>query len=219
MNLFLGRLTAAGLVIVLQVAAASGCAWKADPLRSAPATRPASTFSTGSGSLPWEHDVPEALVKDPAVPGAQQGGVLIASRWVTRTGVVTQRSPEGRVLAWPSALPVPGAHPVQFTVSASVLPVRVDIRQFAGPLDASGAPIGDSRDLVCEKEPSTTSSCTYALGPGGTVTVDLAARADRLFRFVVLYAQWYIPVSLRPGGAAGNPVVNASWGFEVHVNR
>lgn len=207
MNRFLGRLATAGLVAVLPVAAAPGCTSKAsDP--------PNSTAEY----LPWEHNVPDAFVKDATVPGAQRSGVLIASRWVTRTGSVTETSPEGRALVWPSALPVHRLQRIQFTVPSSVLPVRVEIRQFAGPLNPLGAPTDDSQDLVCEKDPSTTTPCTYGLDPPGIVTVDLAPRAEPPFRFVVLYVQWYIPVALRPGGTTGNPVIYASWGFELRID-
>lgn len=220
MSRFLRRPAIIGLVAVLQIAAASGCASKPSDLQSSAAQpRSAPPSAAAPEYLPWQHDVPAAFITNVAVPGTRQRGVLIASRWVTRTGSVIETSPGGRVLTWPAALPVHRPDRVHLSIPVSVLPVRVEIRQFAGPLDQSGVPMDDSETLVCEKDPSTTSQCTYRLDQDGVAAAILPSHTSHPLPFLVFYAQWYIPIGQRPDGAKGNPVINASWGFQLRIDR
>jgi hypothetical protein len=197
----------AGVSIALCLTALVACAGEPDR-GSAPA--PSGTGSAeGPGSLAPltapPTDVPHAELQSRSI---RQPGSLLAYRWVTRTGRVADTTPHEPV-AWPDPVDRLDVSAATAILDTAVMPVRVEFRSYDSVDKRTGVPTTISDPRVCQTQIVNGQTClVQVLRDDIVVTVppDVA-------RFVVLYAEWYVPVALRTDRNVST--YSASWAFHL----
>jgi hypothetical protein len=162
----------------------------------------------------WREAQPPAPLLDAS--GRKQIGILLSSRWFTRSGDVRTTAPDGSPVHWPPAVPVAVPTDIDIRITTMSRPTAVDVRLFHGALDENGAPTSEPHVVACPDESSSPTApqpqCRLRNDQHGLLVRLTIASA---FPAIVLYAEWYVPVSSRPANARDNAVVSASWGFRT----
>ncbi|HEV2403749.1 MAG TPA: hypothetical protein VGS08_06140, partial [Candidatus Saccharimonadales bacterium] len=137
-------------------------------------------------------------------------GVVLAKHWYTPHNEVLNTVPvQGDVVRWPAAVPVTGKD-ITFRLLAHIPPTRIEIHQFTGRVDKNGIPANPGTVVNC-KAKARASACWFSNGSPTRIELRPSSHKERL----VLYAEWYVPIKLRPAATRLNPVVSASWGFII----
>jgi hypothetical protein len=167
-----------------------------------------------SGQPIWLEATPRALLL--GANGKEEIGILLSSRWFSPSGDVQTTAPDGSRVQWPPAVPVSVSADIEVRIPTQSQPTAVDVRLFQGAPDDNGVPTSEPHAIPCRKDlPSPAvpeTACGLKNDQNGTLVRLTNASA---YPMIVLYAEWYVPVSSRPANARDNAVVSASWGFRT----
>jgi hypothetical protein len=139
-------------------------------------------------------------------------GTRLSQHWYGPEGGVVDFQPLTGTVTWPHSVMASG-HSVRFQVATSIAPTRAQIRQFPGPLGRDGSPTGSGSLTDCALHSRTRSSCKMETDRELRVRLQNVAQSEHL----VLYIEWFVPVSMRPKASSSDPVVSVSWGFTIVV--
>ncbi|WP_327002679.1 hypothetical protein OHA72_47480 [Dactylosporangium sp. NBC_01737] len=168
----------------------------------------------GSGQPIWREATPRALLL--GANGKDEIGILLSSRWFSPSGDMQTTAPDGSPVHWPPAVPVSVAADIEIRIPTQSHPTAVDVRLFQGALDDNGVPTSEPHAIACPDELSSPAvletECRLKNDQDGAL---VRLTNSSAFPVIVLYAEWYVPVSSRPANARDNAVVSASWGFRT----
>lgn len=136
-------------------------------------------------------------------------GTVFSSIWLV-DGRIERRDPSSPV-RWPAPakLPRPGRLFVSFGHIAT--PSVLEVRVFAGPLDADGLPVLIGTDRCSLNNPDLPRCRMLDGGPG-----ILVPRTEKPPEYVSVFAIWFVPESATVPGVAGLGFqLNATWLFHL----
>ena len=167
-----------------------------------------------SGRPIWRGAIPRALLL--GANGKNEIGILLSSRWLSPSGEVHTTAPGGSPVHWPPALPISISDDTEMRIQTQSHPTAVDVRLFQGSLDNNGVPTSEPHAIACPDELSSPAApetkCRRKNDQDGALVRLTNTSASPV---IVLYAEWYVPVSSRPANARDNAVVSASLGFRT----
>jgi hypothetical protein len=202
---------AASLVLVLACSGVA-CGNSDDaPIRRGETSTQSREQPEGRAATGWRAAVPAAYLLAPATREARQRGIRLSAHWLSRNGTVTDTDPRGKVVVWPAPMRIAATPATAFHIAIAQQPDRVDVRTFAGGVDAAGVPLEPPQLVACSQN-TRDRDCRFAVRDRGVDVLLLKHSGAPITRFV-LYARWYVPLAQRPPSARSNPTVSASWGF------
>ena len=179
-------------------------------------TGPAFTTSPAVASPSPAGGSPLPLVAPPtAAPDAQlvsgtarEPGLRVASRWSDRSGAVVEETPREPV-RWPNPITRRTRDAAWIDLDTDVQPIRAEFRSYHSIDSRTGVPNGAGVAQLCRTPAIDAAACRTSVD-SKTVRVDLPTDVGR---YVILYAEWYVPADLRVDPAVST--YSTSWAFHL----